>query len=117
VKKFVDAVDHILVLDKLAAVGLLNASLHACGEAGLIFEHPGNGVLHKLLGVLAVGDSYLLKPRFNVGREMHFHALKLRENQETGNTEKERMGPATKGSGFKFRRHASRRMKGRANGN
>ena len=79
------------MLYKLAAVGLLNASLHACGEAGLIFEHAGNGVLHKLFGVLAVGDCYLLKPRFNVRREMYLHALKVRENQEIGNTENERM--------------------------
>jgi hypothetical protein len=28
-----------------------------------------------LLGILAVGNSQLLEARFNVGREMYFHAL------------------------------------------
>jgi len=79
------------VLYKLAAIGLLNSSLHSGDEAGLIFEHPGNSVLHQLLGILAVGISHLLEPRFNVGREMYFHAPKIRQNRERGNTENERM--------------------------
>jgi hypothetical protein len=29
-----------------------------------------------LLGVLAIGKGHLLEPRFNVGREMYFHAFK-----------------------------------------
>jgi hypothetical protein len=55
------------VLYKLATVGLLNASLHSGDEAGLIFEHSGNSVLHQLLGILAVGIGHLLELRFNVG--------------------------------------------------
>ena len=79
-KQPVDAGEHVFVLDELAPVGLLNASLHSGDEAGLIFKHPGNSVLDKLFGILAVGNSHLLEPRFNVGREMYFHALKVREN-------------------------------------
>jgi len=60
---------------KLATVGLLNTSLYSGDEAGLIFEHSGNSVLHQLLDILAVGNSHLLEPRFNVGRKMYFHAL------------------------------------------
>jgi len=67
------------MLRKVAPVGLLNASLHSRNEAGLIFEHPGNCVLHQLLGILAVGTCHLLEPRLNVGREMYFHGL-----QDTG---------------------------------
>ena len=63
------------MLHKLATVGLLDASLDSCDEAGLIFEHPGNGVFHQLLGILAIGNGDLLKSRFNVGREMYFHVL------------------------------------------
>ena len=66
-KQPVDTVNHVFVLYKLATVGLLDASLHSCNEAGLIFEHPGNSVLHQLLGILAVGRSHLLELRFNVG--------------------------------------------------
>jgi hypothetical protein len=74
-KEPVDSVKHVLVLDKLAPAGLLNTSLHAGYEAGAIFKHAGNGVFHQLLGVRAIGGSHLLEPRFNVGREMYFHAL------------------------------------------
>ncbi len=65
-KQSVEAVQHVLVLDKLAPVGLVDAPLHSCNETGLIFEHPGNGVLNQLLGVLAIGRGNLVEPRFNV---------------------------------------------------
>ncbi len=68
------------MLYKLATVGLFNTALHSGDEAGLIFEHPGNSVLHQLLGIFAVGNSHLLEPRFNFGWEMYFH-----EAQSTGN--------------------------------
>lgn len=74
-KQPVDTVKHVFVLYKLATVGLLEAFLHSGGETGLIFEHPGNGVFHDLLGVLAVGKGQLLEPRFNVGQDMYFHTL------------------------------------------
>jgi hypothetical protein len=74
-KQPVDTVKYVLVLYKLAPVGFLGASLHAGDEAGLIFEHACNGVFHQLLGVFAIGGSHLLEPRFNLGREMYFHAL------------------------------------------
>jgi hypothetical protein len=38
-----------------------------------------------LLGILAVGNSHLLETGFNVGREMHFHALKVRQNRLRNN--------------------------------
>ncbi len=75
VKQPLDAVKHFFMFHKLATVSLLNASLHSCDEARPIFEHPGNSILHQLFGILAIGRSYLLKLRFNVGREMYFHAL------------------------------------------
>lgn len=71
----------VFVLYKFVAVGLLDAFLYPCDEAGLIFEHAGNGVFHELPGVLSTGKCHLLELRFNVGREMYFHALhKVREN-------------------------------------
>jgi hypothetical protein len=63
----VDPVKHVFMLYKLAPVGLLNASVHSRDETGVIFEHPRNGFLHQLLGILAVGNGQLLEPRFNVG--------------------------------------------------
>ena len=84
-KQPVYTVKHVFVLYKLAPVYLLDASLHASDEAGLIFEHAGNSVFHQLLGVLAIGRGHLLEPRFNVGREMYFHAFKIRENRCGGN--------------------------------
>jgi hypothetical protein len=74
-KQPVDAIEHVLVLYKFAPVGLRDALLHAGSEAGLIVEHPGNRVFNELLGVLAIGRGHLLEPRFDVGREMYFHAL------------------------------------------
>ena len=72
-KRPVDTAKHLFVLYKLAPTGLFNASLHASGEAGLIFEHKGDRVLYQLLCILAIGGSHLLEPRFNVSREMNFH--------------------------------------------
>ena len=74
--------------DELATVGLLDASLYSRAEAGLIFEHAGNSVFHQLLGVLAIGSRHLLKPRFNVGREMYLHALQVTRKPEVGQREK-----------------------------
>jgi hypothetical protein len=81
-KQPVDTVNDVFVLNKLAAAGLLDASLHSCNEASLIFEHPGNSFSHQLLSIHAVSKGHLLEPRFNVGREMNFHAFKVRENRE-----------------------------------
>ena len=67
VKQTFDTIKHVFVLYKVATVGLLNSSLHACDEAGLIFEHPGNCILYQFIGLLAVGNGKLLEPRFNVG--------------------------------------------------
>jgi hypothetical protein len=80
-KQPVDAIKHFLVLYKLAPVGLRDALLHTGNEAGLIVQHSGNGVFRQLLGVLAIGRGHLLEPRFDVGGEMYFHALKVRETR------------------------------------
>jgi hypothetical protein len=53
-KQPVDTVNHVFVRYKLATAGLLDASLHSCDEAVLIFEHAGNSVFHQLLGVPAM---------------------------------------------------------------
>src|SRR5438067_13128058 len=71
----VDAVKHVFMLYKFAAIGLFDAFLHASDESGLIVEHPGNRVFHQLLGVLARGRGHLLEPRLDLGGEMYFHAL------------------------------------------
>jgi len=63
------------MLYKLDTVGLLDASLHSVDEVGLIFEHPANSVFNQLLRTLAIGKGHLLEPRFNIGREMYFHAF------------------------------------------
>ena len=81
-KQLVDTVNQVFVLYKLATVGLLDASLHSCDEAVLIFEHAGNSVFHQLLGVFAIGNGHLLELRFNIGREMYFHAFRVRANRE-----------------------------------
>ena len=78
-KKPVDPVKHLLMLDELTTIGLLDARLHTRNEAGLIVEHAGNCLFHQLLGVLAIGGGHLLEPRFNVRREMYFYAF-----QDTG---------------------------------
>ena len=78
-KQPVDAVNNVVVLYKLATVSLLYASLHSSDEAGLIFQHPRHCILHQLLGILAAGNGHLFEPRFDFGREMHFH-----EAQSTG---------------------------------
>ncbi len=80
-KQPVDTVNYVFMLYTLATVGLFDASLHSCDEAALIFEHAGNSVFHQLLGVLAISKGHLLEPRFNVRREMYFHAFKVRENR------------------------------------
>jgi hypothetical protein len=80
-KQPVDALKHVLVLHKIAPVGLRDAPLHTGDEASLIVEHAGNGVFDQLLGVLATGRGHLLEPRFDVGGEMYFHPFKLRENR------------------------------------
>ena len=48
-KQPVDTVNHVFVLYKLATVGLLDAFLNACDEAGLIFKHTANSFFDKLL--------------------------------------------------------------------
>src|SRR5580698_863612 len=83
-KQPVDTVKYVLGLYQLAPVGLLDASLHAGDEAGLIFEHAGNGVFHQLLGVLAIGRGHLLEPRFNVGGEAYFHAFQPTKKRAGG---------------------------------
>ncbi len=75
----IDAGHHVFVVDELATVGLRDAFFHTGNEAGVIFQHVANGVFHQLLGVLAIGKRYLLEPRFNVGREMYFHSLRIGE--------------------------------------
>src|ERR1700679_3429556 len=84
-KKPVNAIKHVPVLDQLATVGLLDAFLNACDEAGLIFKHAANSIFDKLLCVLAIGHRYLLQACFNVGRETNFHAARLRNKRLWGN--------------------------------
>jgi hypothetical protein len=72
-----DAIDYVIVVDKLAPVGLRNAFTHSVNKEGLAFEQAGNGVFDQLLSILAICMCHLLKPRFNIGCEIYFHALRL----------------------------------------
>jgi hypothetical protein len=65
-KQPVDAPYNVVVVDKLASVGLRDAFLHAGDEAGVIFQHASNRVFHQLLSVLAAGKGNLLKTCFNL---------------------------------------------------
>jgi len=76
----------------VAAIGLLDASLHACDEAGLAFEHAGNCVFHQLLRVLAIRRSHLLEPGFHVGREMYFHELQVTRKPAVRQPEERKRG-------------------------
>ncbi len=60
-------------------VGLLNSPSHPGKKAGLVLEHPGNSILYHLFDIPAARISHLLETGFNVGWEMDFHALKIRE--------------------------------------
>ena len=77
-KEPIDTTNHFPVVHQFAAVGLLNTSLNSRDEVTSIFEHPANRVLYQLFRIGAVVGSNLLEPCFNVGREMHFHAPRLR---------------------------------------
>jgi hypothetical protein len=70
-KQAVDTAEHFLMLQQLATVGLFNAPLHACDEAGLVVEHTANSLFHELFGILAIGRCYLLEPCFNIGRRAY----------------------------------------------
>jgi hypothetical protein len=53
--------------------------LHLTDESGLILKHPIHRLHDELLGILPAGRGHLLKPRFNIRREMYFHRLKSRD--------------------------------------
>ena len=77
VKQPLDAIPHLLILNSLAAIGLLDAPLYPSDKPGLIFKHAIDCFFHQLLGILSVRRGHLLKPCFNVGREMYFHIPKV----------------------------------------
>ncbi len=72
------------MVDQFTAFGCCNSLLNPGNKAGLLFQHAGNGVFNQLLGVLATGKRNLLKPRFNVGREMNFHGSKIAKGGRAG---------------------------------
>jgi hypothetical protein len=77
VKQPLDAVTYFLMLYKLALVGLLNALVHTCDEAGLLLKHAIHCFFHQLLSILAIRRGHLLEPHFDVRREMYFHTPKV----------------------------------------
>ena len=81
-KQPVDAIEHVLMLYKLAPVGLRDALLHTGDEAGLIVKHSGGGVFHQLLGVLAIGRGHLPEPFSTSGEKCTSMPSKVRENQQ-----------------------------------
>ena len=67
------------MIDEFAAIGCCNSLFDRRNKTSLTFQHAGNRVFHQLFGVLAIGKRHLLKPVFDIRREMNFHAvLKIR---------------------------------------
>jgi hypothetical protein len=83
VKQPVDTVEQVFVLDQLALVGLLDAFLYPCEEAGLIFEQAGG---QQCLSPVAQHPFHWQGPlgaaAFQRQGKMYFHAFKVRENPE-----------------------------------
>ena len=80
----VDALHHVLMVGQFTAFGCRNPLLNPGNKAGLTFQHSGNRIFHQLLPILAIGKRNLLKPRFDVGREMNFHTSNIRKNWRGG---------------------------------
>jgi hypothetical protein len=55
------------MVEGFTPVRLLNATLNARDEAGLIVKQPVDRALHQLLNILAIGGGDLRQPRFDVG--------------------------------------------------
>jgi hypothetical protein len=56
--------------------------LERAAETGL----RNNGNFARPMNRYDRGRGHLLEPRFDIGREIYFHAFKLRENGRCGNT-------------------------------
>lgn len=76
-KETLDPATHFFVIHQFAAVGLLDASLHASHEPRPVGEHPVDSLTDELFRVPAGRRSYLLDLRFDLGWEMHIHVAKI----------------------------------------
>lgn len=73
---------HFPFVNELAPVGLRDTFPDGGTKARLLLKQAQRCVLHQSLGAGACVSGDLRKLDFLLGREMHFHALKLRENRE-----------------------------------
>ena len=65
------------MVDKLAAISLLNRSVNVGLVLLVLFDQTQSGLLDQLPGRSAVVIGYLRKPRFLFGCELYFHDLRL----------------------------------------
>jgi len=63
----VDAGDHFVMAQRIAAFGIANAVLNTGKKFGLLFEYTGHGFLDDLCGVLALAVCKVLKLGFGGG--------------------------------------------------
>lgn len=64
------------MIDEFAAIGCCEPFFNCSNNTSLTFQHVRNGILHQLLGVLAIGKRHLLQPCLDIWRKMNFHAFK-----------------------------------------
>lgn len=72
-----DAGFDLFMVDKLAAISLLNRFVDVGVELLVLFNQTQSSLLDQLLGRSAGVIGYLRKPRFLFGCELYFHALGL----------------------------------------
>ena len=85
-KKPVDTVKHVFVLYNLAPVGLLDASLDANDEAGLIFEHAATVSFTSCSASLPLAEATCWSRVSTSGEKCTSIPLKIRENRKWSNT-------------------------------
>src|SRR5664279_3522800 len=74
--------NHLLMVDQLSPVGLLDALLHSFEKEPVFFRHTQSRLLHQFRHVLAAVTGNLRKPRNLFRSEIDFHARKCRDSVE-----------------------------------
>jgi hypothetical protein len=73
---------HFFLFYEFTPVSLCDAFPDSGAKADLLLKQAQGCVLHQSLGVGACASGDLGELRFLLGREMYFHAFKVRENGE-----------------------------------
>lgn len=76
-----DAGSHLIVRNKLSAIGLFDTLAHGSAIARIPFQQPQGDVLHEMLGIGASLVRILRQARFLFGSEVHFHGSSLAERK------------------------------------